>query len=65
MIKEDIRSIYEVNTLVSLCFKYNHSKGEFFWAKIPITECGDGNINREIGFKGSNLVRKVVCNLDS
>jgi hypothetical protein len=65
IIKEDIRSIYEVNTLVSFCFKYNHSKGEFSWAKIPVGECGEGNINKEIGFKGSNLVRKAVCNLDS
>jgi hypothetical protein len=24
-----------------------------------------GNINREIGFKVSNLVRKAVCNCDS
>jgi hypothetical protein len=50
IIKEDIRSIYEVNTLVS-CFKYNHSKGEFSWAKIPVGECREGSINREIGFK--------------
>jgi hypothetical protein len=65
IIKEDIRSIYEVNTLVSFCFKYNHSKGEFSWAKIPVGECGEGNINREIGFKGSNLVRKAFRNSDS
>jgi hypothetical protein len=65
IIKEDIRSIYEVNTLVSFCFKYNHSKGKFSWAKIPVGECGEGNNNREIGFKGSNLVRKAVCNCDS
>jgi hypothetical protein len=65
IIKEDIRSIYEANTLVSFCFKYNHYKGEFFWSKIPVGECGEGNINREIGLKGSNLVRKAVCNCDS
>jgi uncharacterized protein (DUF608 family) len=47
------------------CFKYNHSKGEFSWAKIPIGGFGEGNINKEIGFKGSNLVRKAVCNHDS
>jgi hypothetical protein len=63
--KEDIRSIYEVNTLVSFCFKYNHSKGEFSSAKIPAGECGEGHINRELGFKGSNLVRKAVHNCDS
>jgi hypothetical protein len=65
IIKEDIRSIYEVNTLVSFCFKYNHSKRESSWAKIPVGECGEGNINKEIGFKGSNLVRKAVHNCDS
>jgi hypothetical protein len=63
--KEDIRSVCEVNTLGSFCFKYNHSKVEFFGAKIPIGECGEGNINREIGFKGSNLVRKAVHNCNS
>jgi hypothetical protein len=56
IIKEDIRSTYEVNTLVSLCFKAKHSKGVFSWAKIPVGEGGEGNISREIGFKGSNLV---------
>jgi hypothetical protein len=65
IIKEDIRSVFEVNTLVSLCFKYHHSKAQFSWAKIPEGECGEGNINREIGFKGSNLVRKAVHNCDS
>jgi hypothetical protein len=65
IIKENIRSIYEVNTSVSFCFKYNHSKGQFSWAKILVGECGEGNINREIGFKGSNLVRKAVRNHDS
>jgi hypothetical protein len=64
IIKEDIRSIYELNTLVSFCFKYNHSKGEFSWAKIPVGECGEGNISKEIDFKGSNLVRKAVHNHD-
>jgi hypothetical protein len=65
IIKEDIRSIYEVNTLVSLCFKYSHSRGEFSWAKILVGECGEGNISREIGFKGSNLLRNAFCNHDS
>jgi hypothetical protein len=65
IIKEDISSIYELNTLVSFCFKYNHSKGEFSWAKISVGECGEGNINKEIDFKGSNLVRKAVCNCHS
>jgi hypothetical protein len=65
IIKENIRSIYEVNTLVFFCFKYKHTKGEFSWAKIPVGKCGERNINREIGFKRSNLVRKAVCNCDS
>jgi hypothetical protein len=26
---------------------------------------GEGNIMREIGFKGSNLTRNAVCNRDS
>jgi hypothetical protein len=65
IIKENIRSIYEVNTLVSFCFKYNHYKGELSWTKISVGECGEGNTNREIGFKGSNLVRKAVHNCDS
>jgi hypothetical protein len=51
--------------LASFCFKYNYSKGEFSWAKIPVGECGERNINREIGFKESNLVRKAVCNHES
>jgi hypothetical protein len=65
IIKEDIKSIYEVNTLVSLCFKYNYFKGEFSQAKIPVGECGELKINKKIGFKRSNLVRKAVCNCDS
>jgi hypothetical protein len=65
IIKEDIRSIYEVNTLGFLCFKYNYFKGEFSWGKIFVGECGEGNISREIGFKGSNIVRNIVCNRDS
>jgi hypothetical protein len=45
--------------------KHYYFKGEFSWAKIPVGEWGEGNINREIGFKGMNLVRKAVCNHDS
>jgi hypothetical protein len=47
VIKDDILSIYEDNTLASFCFKCNHFKGEFSWAKIPVGECGEGNINKE------------------
>jgi hypothetical protein len=42
IIKEDHRSICEVNTLVSFYFKYSHSKGELFCTKIPVEECGEG-----------------------
>jgi hypothetical protein len=65
IIKEDIRSIYEVNTLVSFCFKYNHSEGEFSWDKIPVCRRMWRRKYKEIGFKESNLVRKAVCNHDS
>jgi hypothetical protein len=46
-------------------FEIYHSKGEFSWAKIPVGECGEGNINREIGFKVSNLVGKAAHIHDS
>jgi hypothetical protein len=51
--------------LVSFCFKYNHCKGEFSCTKILEQECGEGKINRDIGFKESNLVRNAVSNHDS
>jgi hypothetical protein len=44
--------------LVLFCFKYDHSKGDFSCAKIPVGECGERNINREIGFKGSNHLER-------
>jgi hypothetical protein len=65
IIKEDIKSIYDINTFVSFYFKYDHSKGDFSCTKILVGECGEWNINGEIGFKGSNLVRKAFRNSDS